>query len=454
MTTTSRPDLGWGDLDGLQVGIWGIGVEGRANVARAEAAGAEVVLVDDHPPADGHAGDGRPVFATEAGGLDELAGCDVVVKSPGISRYRPEVVSLQIAGVPIAGGLGLWLHDAPLERVVAITGTKGKSTTASVLGHLLTGVGRRTVVGGNLGTPPWHPDAPAIGEVDTWVIEVSSYQATDLPVSPPVVAVTSLGADHLDWHGGYERYVADKLSLCTQPGAELTVAADAPELRRHAAALGPRVEWVSASDAAHGGGPHPDARWTRPLGLLGAHNRANAQLARACLAALGEAAADDPDRLAALAAGFTPLPSRLTLVATVDGVDFVDDSLSTNVLPTVAAVGAFADRRVALLVGGFDRGIDYAPLAEPLRERTEATLVLTLPDSGDRIRTELLAAGVGDGVEVRAAADLAAATAAGFAWARPGGVVLLSPAAPSFGRFRDYRDRGEAFAAAARACAP
>jgi UDP-N-acetylmuramoylalanine--D-glutamate ligase len=443
VTTTSRPDLGWADLDGLQVGIWGLGVEGRANVARAEAAGAEVVVVDDAPPPGGLTDDGREVLGTEHGGLDELAQCDVVVKSPGIPRYRSDVASLQIAGVPIAGGLGLWLHDAPLDRVVAITGTNGKSTTTSVLGHLLTRLGRRTVVGGNLGATPWHPDAPPEADVDRWVIEVSSYQATDLPVSPPLVVVTSLHADHLDWHGGFERYAADKLSLCSQPGAERTVAADVDALRERVASLGPEVEWVA---------PPPASPWTDALGLLGVHNRWNAELARVALAALGEAAADDPGRLVELAAGFTPLPSRLTPVAEIDGVTFVDDSLSTNVLPTAAAVDAFAGRRVALLVGGYDRGIDYAPLAEPLRRRTEDTLVLALPDSGPRIRAEVEAAGVGDRVELRDADDLVEATTEAFAWARPGGVVLLSPAAPSFGRFRDYRDRAEAFAAAARAC--
>ena len=130
------------------------------------------------------------------------------------------------------------------------------------------------------------------------------------------------------------------------------MAADTTELRTWVEQLGPRVEWVAAP---------PAGGWADALGLLGAHNLRNAEIARVCLEALGEAAAADPAALADLATGFTPLPSRLTVVATLDGVDFVDDSLSTNVLPTVAAVEAFADRPVALLVGGFDRGIDYAP---------------------------------------------------------------------------------------------
>ena len=292
---------------------------------------------------------------------------------------------------------------------------------------------------------------------------MSSYQATDLPCSPPVVAVTSLHPDHLDWHGGVEQYYRDKLSACSQPGAELTVAnGDSDLLRAHAALLGPRVEWVREDD-------DPAADWMEPLGLPGRHNRRNALIARRCLVALGLIApgAADDGRLRAAAAGYRPLPSRLTPVGTVAGVTFVDDSLSTNVLPTLAALDAFPDRRIALIVGGHDRGIDYAPLAAGLLARGAPTRVLTLPDSGPRIRAQIEAAAAAGSPAVAtppppasAAAgfagvtdcpDLDAAVSAGFRWAQPDGVVLLSPAAPSFGVFKDYRDRGEAFARAVRA---
>ncbi|MGH3244711.1 MAG: glutamate ligase domain-containing protein, partial [Trebonia sp.] len=156
------------------------------------------------------------------------------------------------------------------------------------------------------------------------------------------------------------------------------------------------------------------------------------------------------------AEGFTPLPSRLTTVGTVDGVAFVDDSLSTNVLPTLAALDAFPGRRVALIVGGQDRGIDYTALAEEVRQRGEPTLVLTLPDSGPRITAAFTAtaAVTGGGFGgIRDCGDLDEAVASALAWARPDGIVLLSPAAPSFGHFRDYRDRGDHFAAAMRTLA-
>jgi UDP-N-acetylmuramoylalanine--D-glutamate ligase len=272
-----------------------------------------------------------------------------------------------------------------------------------------------------------------------------------------------------------EQYYRDKLSACSQPGAELTVAnGDSDLLREHAALLGPRVEWVSEHD-------DPAADWMEPLGLPGRHNRRNALIARRCLIALGLTGpgAGDDDRLRAAAASYQPLPSRLTPVGTVAGVSFVDDSLSTNVLPTLAALDAFPDRRIALIVGGHDRGIDYAPLAAGLVARDAPTYVLTLPDSGPRIRAriEAVAALAESGpsaaapVTIPAPAvtpasaapsgtafagvtdcpDLDAAVAAGFRWAQPDGVVLLSPAAPSFGVFKDYRDRGDAFARAVRA---
>ena len=408
--------LAWPDLRGRRVGVWGVGVEGQATLRRLAADGIE------------------PVVAESDAEVDRLRDCDVVVKSPGISRYGEPAVSLAQAGVELVGGLGLWLAGADRSRVACITGTKGKSTTTAIAGHLasrlLASVGQTALVGGNIGVAPWDPDAP---DADWYLVEVSSYQATDLAVGPKVVAVTSLSQDHLLWHGDYATYVKDKLSLATRPGVETVVipAGDA-ELEAHASLLGPDV--VRVADAP--------ARWVDGLGLLGEHNRRNALVAREVLVRLGIPGAGDDAVLAAAAEGFTPLRHRLTRVATVDGVDFVDDSLSTNVLPTVAALDAFPGRRVALLVGGQDRGIDYGPLAAALRGRGDVR-VFALPDSGSRI-AEAIRAGAPD-VPVEVVADLAAAVPPAYEWAKPGGVVLLSPAAPSFGRYRDYAARADDF---------
>lgn len=444
----TRHHVRWADLAGAPVGVWGLGVEGQANLRKLTSLGVDPVLVDDRP--DPHAD--RPVLATGEGGFEALARCRFVVKTPGISRYRPEVTALEDAGVPVLGGLGLWLEGAHRDRVVCVTGTKGKSTTASIMGHLLTALDQRCFVGGNLGLPPFAPEAPQ--DVDWWVIETSSYQATDVASSPGVVGVTSLDPDHLDWHGDVETYYRDKLSLCRQPGARLTVAngGDA-ELRARRDELGPEVDWVSLQ------GEPPS--WVAELGVLGRHNEVNALLAQRCIAALGVAGGDDPARLTAAARGFAGLESRLQVIGTVDGVDFVDDSLSTNVLPTVAAVDVFGDRAIALLAGGFDRAIDYTPLARHLAERAAPTLLVAMPGSGHRIVEALRALpdlGTLELLVVQAedagARWLPPAVERAFAWAAPReGVVLLSPAAASFDHFADYRDRARVFAEGMRRCA-
>lgn len=423
---------GWSGLAGLKVGVWGTGVEGVASLRRLAADGTAPYAVVDRMP--GAAGD-HEVLALDDDGLERLLECDVVVKSPGISPYDEPATTLAASGVRLAGGLGLWLEDAPRERVACLTGTKGKSTATAIAGALCAGLGHDTFVGGNIGRAPWDPD---VTPADWSFVETSSYQAHDVTTGPRVVAVTSLSQDHLVWHHGYETYVRDKLSLCTRPGVEVVVtpAAD-PELERYAALLGPHVERVAEAPAD----------WTAHLGLIGRHNLRNALLARAVLVALGVPGADDDAALAAAATAYQPLPSRLTRVGSVDGVEYVDDSLSTNTLPTLAAVDSFPGRRVALLVGGQDRGIDYAPLAEGLRDVPDL-LVLTLPDNGPRIAATFRS--VAPSVHVEELADLRAAVRRGHAWATPDGVVLLSPAAPSFGVFRDYAERAEVFTAAMR----
>jgi UDP-N-acetylmuramoyl-L-alanine---L-glutamate ligase len=440
-----RQPISWSALADASVGVWGLGVEGQASIRRLRSLGVAPVLVDDAPASPTL--DGLDVVATGSGGLAALTRCDVVLKSPGISRYRPEVAELEAAGVAVCGGLGLFLQDADPDRVACITGTKGKSTTTALAVHLLTRLGYRAQAGGNIGHPPW--DLTRDDEPDYWIIETSSFQVPDLTTAPRVVAVTSLSPDHLDWHGTVDRYYADKLSLCTKPGVELAVADGSDDvLRAHAAALGPHVQWVDPSDVER------DLVWSGALGLPGAHNAGNASIARAVLIGLGITEASDHERLADAAKDFVGLPSRCHSLGRVGSVEFVDDSLSTNVLPARAALGAFAGRPVALLVGGHDRGVDYAPLGHAVAARRAPTLVVTMPDNGPRIGSAVREAA--PGAEVVDTDSLEEAVTVSYAWAdgEDNAVVLLSPAAPSFGRFSDYRERAEAFSQAAARCGP
>ena len=296
------------------------------------------------------------MLATGDGGLAALERCDVVVKTPGLSRYRPEVARLTGLGIPVVGGLGLWLAEADLRRVLCVTGTKGKSTTSSVTGHLLAGLGYRCMVGGNIGAPPYDP----ANAMATSTTGSSRCPATRPPTcrarrpwsrSPRCTRTT--------WTGTGEWSSTTGTSCPRAPSR----APNSPWRTATATCSGsaPACSARGSSGSAKTTSPAPD--WMEPLGLPGRHNRRNALIARRCLVALGVPGAADDARLRAAAAGYQPLPSRLTPVGTVGGVTFVDDSLSTNVLPTLAALDAFPGRRIALIVGGHDRGIDYAPLA-------------------------------------------------------------------------------------------
>jgi UDP-N-acetylmuramoylalanine--D-glutamate ligase len=438
------PLTSWSELTNAAVGVWGLGVEGGASVRKLQAMGVTPILVDDAPAAEGF--DGQEVLDTGRGGLDALTHCDVVVKAPGISRYRPEIEILSGAGVAVRGGLGLWLEDAGRARVACITGTKGKSTTTALCVHLLQHLGHRAAAGGNIGRPPWDPASAHEKEPAFWIIETSSFQVPDITTAPPVVAVTSLSPDHLDWHGSVERYYADKLSLCTKPGVALAlVEGTDPRLRQNHAALGPHLQWVETNGSV-------GAQSIRDAVILpGEHNARNALMARAVLLGLGVDGAQDDQRMADAVRTFAGLPSRCHSLGWVDGIEFVDDSLSTNVLPAQAALAAFADRPVALLVGGKDRGLDYTPLGRTVAEREQRTLVVTLPDNGPRIGAAITECTDANTIVVDAA-DLDSAVLGAFEWAPKGAVVLLSPAAPSFGRYTDYRDRAQAFAAAVTRC--
>ncbi|HEY5438678.1 MAG TPA: UDP-N-acetylmuramoyl-L-alanine--D-glutamate ligase [Acidimicrobiales bacterium] len=428
-----RP-TGFADLAGKRVGIFGYGVEGRATFRRLEVLTNDIVVVDDAPGV-------ADAVVTSEGGLDELLSCDVVLKSPGIPRRRADVQSLESHGVTVTSSLNLWLHDVDRSRVVAVTGTKGKSTTSALITFFLQSLDEPALLLGNIGAPPYDPD------VDThsgWlVLEVSSFQCVDIDVAPRIVVVTSLGSDHLDWHGSLPEYVNDKLSLTRAAGEHVTLVTDGASLRAVTDQLGGDVTFVE-----------PDATpLAKALRLMGTHSNANVALAlRATSLLTGRAPSDVYDRVLERAGQFTPLRGRLTLVGKeiVNGHElrYVDDGLATSALPAIAALEVFADEPVALIVGGFDRGVDYAPLALALGARASRTVVLTIGAAGDRIGAELR--GVSPEVTRVSVSSMHEAVVEARASLPDGGVILLSPAAPSFDRYQNWEQRSDDFTAEAR----
>ena len=425
-----RPLTGFADLAGLRVGIFGYGVEGHAAAERLEGVAGELVLVDD---AEGTGGD---VLVNARGGHDALATCDVVLKSPGIPRRRADVLALEARGVTITSALNLWLHEVALTRVVAVTGTKGKSTTTSLITFFLRCLGEDAQSLGNIGEPPYRR---SVDSSTGWlVVEVSSFQCVDVDVAPGHVVVTSLGADHLDWHGSLDQYVEDKLSLTRAPGPHRTLVPDTDTFHRMATRFGGDVRYVA---------PEPPGL-SSALGLLGRHSDSNVALALTTVASLTRRPLEEVrDEVTRRGAQFVALRGRLTTLGSERvgsaRVRYVDDGLATSPLPTIAALEVFADEPVVLIAGGFDRGVDYGPLAGAVARRPLATLVVTMGDAGRRLAAAL--AEVPGPVDVRRADSMDDAVAEARRFLRSGGVVLFSPGAPSFDRYRNWEERSDDF---------
>jgi UDP-N-acetylmuramoyl-L-alanine---L-glutamate ligase len=424
--------------------VVGLGRETRDWLAAGHAGGADVLVLDERPgvdPAD-------PVLTAAAGrvhvrgqvdldgpaevALGGLAVGDVqlVVRSPGVSPYRAVLAALVAAEVPTVTPTGWWLARDQRPNLVAITGTKGKSTTAAMAAHILRAVDVDAALCGNIGRSP----LTGVERADqTVVIELSSYQLADLDAAVPIAGLTTLLQDHVPWHGSVARYHADKTRLLDL--AELRLATRGAA--EHPAVEG-RIDAVADVGAQR-------ARLTAAVhaaGLLGAHLVDDAALAvglaDAALTVTGTRVAPG-DLLDALAT-FQPLPHRLTPLGWVDGRRYVDDSIATVPEAALAALATYeSEGPVTLLLGGDDRGQDTVALAAGLTGRDVHAVLL--PPLGDRLAPTLAAAGV----RWTRATDLPDAVAIAAATTPDGGTIILSPAAPSFGSHRDFVHRGEHF---------
>ena len=314
------------------------------------------------------------------------ASVDVVVRSPGVSRYRAELRAAEAAGVTVTTAMAVWLedfHDAP---VLAVTGTKGKSTTATLAAAILEQHGLTVALAGNIGTPV--TDLYGRPPADAYVVEVSSYQATDVTVSPRACVLTSLAPDHLDWHGGEEAYYRDKLRLITA-GPPGRWPSTPPAPRRWPAP--PTTPTACCSARGGGSGPSPTGRspwtgcrWPTPAGSgCPAPTTWPTSAGRWPGPCCCSADLPSPGAVQAAVDAFDGLPSRCRTVGERDGREFVDDALASNPFATTASLGAFPGRELTVILGGADRGTDPGILLEALAARRPAPRVVVLGTAAD-----------------------------------------------------------------------
>jgi UDP-N-acetylmuramoylalanine--D-glutamate ligase len=419
-----------------EAAIWGYGREGQAAFAHLRQTRPDLtcVILNDTPLSDAPAGveclTGEAAKEALIGGRFSL-----VVKSPGISLYRPEIAQAKAKGTRFTSGTNLWFAQYRDAKTIVVTGTKGKSTVSRLIHHLLVKSGFDAKLLGNVGIAALE-EKPAR---DWTVFELSSYQLADFEYAGDIALCTNLYPEHAPWHGGVEPYYRDKLNVFRDP-RRMAVANHAHE--ELAARVKDRANLHWFNDSAgfreqYGKlffGAHEIA--VKNFALRGAHNMAN--LAAACTAA--ELAGCKDLRESIDMAGFEQLAHRLEEFS-VGQITCVNDSISTVPQATLAALAAYADRPIVLIAGGTDRGQDYGELAQALLRSKMRALIL-LPVTGARLREALGGRATFDLVE---AGNLAEAVDAAAKSAKAGDAILLSPAAPSFEEFRNFEERGARF---------
>jgi UDP-N-acetylmuramoylalanine--D-glutamate ligase len=435
-------------LAGRRVLILGLGDTGLSVARWVEREGGRVRVADSRrePPRkrdfDGelHAGPFSPAL---------LDGVDAVCVSPGLS-LEEEIVRKAVAqGLPVFGDIELFAWHAARETVLAVTGTNGKTTVTALTGHLLRSAGMECEVAGNIAPPVLQAYEKRLvsGKAPrAWVLELSSYQLeTTWSLAPRAAAMLNLTEDHLDRYASLDDYGAAKARVFQNTGVQVlnrddfrSLAMALPGRKVVTFGLGvPRGEDFGVAGNKLVQGRQPIVA-VDELPIRGSHNVANALAACALVSSLGINGA-------ALVSGlktFKGLPHRLELVATRRGVDWYDDSKGTNVGATVAALRGLG-RKAVVILGGEGKGQDFSPLG--LAVSAHASRVLLIG------RDAPLIAKVVQGEPCR---SLEQAVERAAELARPGEAVLLSPACASFDMFRDYRHRGEVFAAAVKALAP
>ena len=444
--------------------VLGLGDTGLSMARWLARRGADVRVADSRtaPPHGARLASEQPQIPLAAGPFNDatMAGADLIAISPGIDRREAPIAQAIRRGVPMAGDVELFARALPASRagkarVIAVTGSNGKSTVTAMTGEMCRTAGYETAVAGNIGVPVL--DALAAIEQgaavpDVFVLELSSFQLESTQsLEPDAATVLNITEDHLDRYDSLRDYAAAKSRVFAGRGVQVLNRDDRMSLGMARAG---RALCTFGLSAPHGesewgiaaaGGNRALAHGARrllavdELSLAGLHNAANALAAHALAHAIG---LPDAPLVSALRR-FKGLPHRMHKLAEIAGVAFYDDSKGTNVGATVAALSGL-DRPVVLIAGGDGKGQDFSPLAPVVQVRARA-VVLIGRDAGLIER-----AIAGSGVPLKRADDMDEAVTVAFMQAQPGDAVLLSPACASYDMFRDYVQRAEAFAAVVR----
>jgi UDP-N-acetylmuramoylalanine--D-glutamate ligase len=446
------------DLKQKRVLVVGLGRSGVASAVFLQSRGARVTVSDSK--AEGQLRNEIPALldkgiTVETGGHGErtFRDQDLIVVSPGVPYDVPQLVQARELAVPVIGEIELAARFLQ-GKIIAITGSNGKTTTTTLVGEILEHSGFEVLVGGNIGTPAISMVAESSPK--SWsVLEISSFQLeTIVEFRPKIAAILNITPDHLDRHRSLESYVAAKSRIFeNQTADDVTVLNhDDSICSGLAAKTRGKVAWFSRRQPVESGAFIANGKIIvrdasgeteiMPIAetpLKGAHNLENI-LAAACIAKLAGCA---PEKIRAAVRDFHAVEHRLEYVATINGVDYYNDSKATNVDATIKALESFP-ANIHIVLGGKDKGSDYSVLKNLLRAR--AKRVYTIGAAAEKIEAQIAGSAPSERTHtleaaVRRAAELAS----------PGDVVMLAPACASFDQFENYEHRGRVFKETVRA---
>jgi UDP-N-acetylmuramoylalanine--D-glutamate ligase len=445
-----------GRYQGRNVVVLGLGMTGLSLARHLARHGANVRVADtrDAPPNREALAGALPQVELVTGEFTDatFAGVDMIAISPGVAQSHPAIRAAVADGVELVGDIELFARGLPADqKVLAVTGTNGKSTVVSLTGALMRAAGLSTIVAGNIGHAVLDALA-AIEDGEPWprvfALELSSYQLeTTSTLAPVAAAVLNVSANHLDRYEGIADYASAKARILANASVAILNRDDAIVrlMRRPGHTVQTFGAGVPLSEEEWGIVVRNDGAWlarggelimqASRLALVGRHNVQNALAALALASSVAKVERPMHEALAA----FHGLPHRMAPVVDAGGVLFVDDSKGTTVAATQVALEG-VDRPVVLIAGGDGKGQSFAPLRGSVERACRAVLLI------GRDASQIARALAGSSVRVESVGTLDAAVSRAIDIAQPGDVVLLSPACASLDQFRDYTERGRRFA--------
>ena len=393
----------------MKVAVLGLGVDTEDVIPYLKNRGDEVTIFDEK----------------NGDKFDNLDKFDLIVRSPGVYRYRKELKDLK----NVTSKTKLFFDVCP-AKIIGVTGTKGKGTTATLIYEILKAAGKKVFLGGNIGMG-------IMGELrdmkeDDWVVlELSSFQLIDLHKSPHIAVVLMVTQEHQDWHQNTQEYIEAKKNIVSHqnPTDYAVVNKDYPNSREIGEAAAGKVEWVSNNALKNMADDE--------IGLRGVHNRENVVAA----VTVAKLAGVEEQTMRKVIKEFKGLEHRLEEGATVNGVAYYNDSFSTTPETAIAAIKAFKEPEIIIL-GGSSKNSDFSELAETIKKATNIKQVILIGTEGERLHKLLEKLKY---LKILRGANMEKIVKTAYNIATSGDVVLLSPACASFDMFKNYKDRGQQF---------